>query len=148
MKISDIVLIDDDEDEYLLFSDAIKSIDKSIHIHHVSEPICESDVKHCALPNLVFLDINMPHRNGFEWLTWIKQQQYGIPVIMYSTSKSTDKIALSYQLGANLYLTKPLNFQELMRSLQSIISMDWSRPEEIRNLYYSGDRCKSFTLTD
>jgi DNA-binding response OmpR family regulator len=147
MKIEEIVLIDDDADEYMLFADAIASIDKSIHTRHVSRPLTDHESANCVLPQLVFLDINMPHMNGFEWLSWFKQKNYGFPVIMYSTSKSKEKIELSYQLGANLYLTKPLDFKEMIQSLQSIINLDWTQPEEIRKSYYTSGFCKSFSLS-
>lgn len=144
MKIAKVVLIDDDEDEYMLFSDALKRIDHTIHICHVSGPVQDEEAKRSRLPNLVFLDINMPLRDGFAWLKWFKQQQYDFPVVMYSTSMNMEKIALSYQMGACLYLTKPLDFTSLVGSLQAILSLDWSQPAEITKQYYAQGFCRPF----
>jgi CheY-like chemotaxis protein len=78
-------------------------------------------------PDLIFLDINMPRRNGFECLSDIRQDQKlkQLPVIIYSTSRDTALISWMYNSGANLYLCKPTDFQQLKAAIQKVIEMDW-----------------------
>ncbi len=75
-----------------------------------------------ALPDIIFLDINMPMMTGWECLTKLKgEEAYSpIPVIMYSTSTAKSDIDKSFELGASLFISKPENFQELTRILAII----------------------------
>ena len=67
-------------------------------------------------PLVILLDINMPKKNGLEALAEIKGNRLlrAIPVIMLTTSDAPGDVALSYELGANSFITKPMNFTEFM----------------------------------
>ena len=69
-----------------------------------------------ARPVLILLDLNMPRKNGLEALNEIKNcpDLKGIPVILLTTSAAERDIASSYDLGANSYITKPLNFDDFL----------------------------------
>jgi CheY-like chemotaxis protein len=71
---------------------------------------------------LVILDIKMPRRSGFEVLSWIRQQaRYRtLPVVMFSSSAEPGDVENSYSLGANSYLTKPLEFDRLTELVQTL----------------------------
>lgn len=66
------------------------------------------------LPHLILLDINLPKRNGFEVLNFIKSHQKlkSVPVLMLSSSDAPTDIAVSYRSFANGYLVKPLDVEE------------------------------------
>jgi len=72
--------------------------------------------KNNALPNnlLILLDLEMPERNGYEVLKCVKRskQTRHVPVVIFSVSDEPDKIARCYELGCNLYATKPLEYQQ------------------------------------
>jgi CheY-like chemotaxis protein len=67
------------------------------------------------LPQLVLLDLNMPRLDGFDVLTWVREQQglSGLQVVIFSSSAEPKDINRAYGLGANWYLVKPHSMEEL-----------------------------------
>jgi CheY-like chemotaxis protein len=121
-----IVLADDNNLEHLLFVQILKEM------QHVS---CKHARDGCELmsmltegdrdlPHLVFLNIQMPVKDGMECLSEIRQNETlaALPVIIYSTSEELTQINNTYILGADLYLKKPLDFNELEESVIWIIT--------------------------
>lgn len=77
------------------------------------------------LPDVLFLDLNMPRKNGFQCLLEIRQDEKlkTLPVIIISTSyeeKITDQL---YQIGANYFIQKPANFHKLTGLIQMSLSL-------------------------
>ena len=74
------------------------------------------------LPCLLFLDLKMPRKDGFEVLTWIrKHSDLGrLTVIMFSSSRREHDIERAYRLGANSFLVKPSNLEELLELAKHI----------------------------
>ena len=72
------------------------------------------------MPDLIFLDINMPVMNGWQCLKKLKSNSSwrDIPTVMYSTSSSRRDIDLAYELGAMLFVTKPEDIDELRGILE------------------------------
>ncbi len=127
------MLADDDEDDRLIFSDAVKEIDSTVKVETVVNG--EALMKHLfsrqdSLPDILFLDINMPRKNGFECLREIKGNEVlrNTPIVMFSTSSSPAHIKEAHDEGANLYLQKPSTFTEIKRLLTLVLSIS---PEEI-----------------
>jgi CheY-like chemotaxis protein len=79
-----------------------------------------------VLPDIVFLDINMPMMSGFEFLSEIKRVDHlsHIPIVIFTTSNSPEQIKQSRELGASAFLTKPANFDDLCSKLRSILVPD------------------------
>lgn len=75
-----------------------------------------------ALPDLIFLDLNLPKKDGRECLKMIKKHPVikRLPVIVFSTSNSHLDVKECYELGANCYLSKPQTFKELTEMLRKI----------------------------
>ena len=76
-----------------------------------------------ALPDLIILDINLPKMDGHQVLAELRGHQHlsTIPVVMLTSSDSERDITQSYELGANYYVSKPLDlaaFQSIMRSIE------------------------------
>jgi DNA-binding response OmpR family regulator len=88
-----------------------------------------SDSK-ASKPVVILLDLNMPGKNGKDVLKEIKANKdlYPIPVIVLTTSSSEQEKALSYDLGANCFLTKPDSFRELVDITDSIARLWFSSP--------------------
>ena len=80
------------------------------------------------LPDVVFLDLNMPVMNGFDFLIQIKKENglNKIPVGIFSTSSILREKELTKEMGAQFFLTKPNDFQELRKKIEQIISSDFS----------------------
>ncbi|NJM74531.1 MAG: response regulator [Acaryochloridaceae cyanobacterium RU_4_10] len=74
-------------------------------------------------PGLVLLDLNLPGTDGREVLCQIKRDKNlkTIPVIVFTTSSSPNDIESCYQKGANSYIIKPINFNQLKQSIQTIL---------------------------
>jgi CheY-like chemotaxis protein len=87
------------------------------------------------LPKLIVMDIGMPRRSGFEVLEWVKgtgRPLRRIPVVIVSSSDNPDDINRSYELGANAYMVKPVNFKEVEHLFQSITQywgLECAKPE-------------------
>ena len=75
-------------------------------------------------PDLILLDLNMPVMDGRETLALIKQDEQlrRIPVVILTSSRGEDDIFKSYDLHANCYIVKPINFEQFLQSIRSIES--------------------------
>ncbi len=125
-----ILLADDDEDDRIFFKDAIGEL--KIHtqvttFEHGKELMQYLNSKEYRIPHLLFLDLNMPYKNGMECLIEIraKQNLKDMAVAIYSTSASELDIEEAFVSGANIYIRKPNNFAELRRILSEVISINW-----------------------
>jgi len=127
-----IYLAEDDDDDRVLFLDALRELHPEITVK-VSEDGQQllNNLQKTVLdkPEIIFLDINMPCKNGFECLKEIRSCSCfdTVKVIMFSTSSSSLHVELSYKLGADFYAVKPGPFQELKELLQDILTLDLSR---------------------
>ena len=128
--IKKILLAEDDEDDYLLFQEALKEYKEPISLNWVKDGerlmnILMGDIE--ALPHMLFLDINMPKKNGFECLAEIRQYEglKNLPVIIFSMSKDPALINRMHTAGANLYLSKPNDFGSLKENIERVIMKDW-----------------------
>lgn len=73
-------------------------------------------------PDLILLDLNMPRKNGFEVLAEIKQDPLlkAIPIVVMTVSNNEKDILESYNLYANCYITKPVDFEQFVSIVRSI----------------------------
>lgn len=71
------------------------------------------------LPILLLLDLKMPRLNGFELISWVRQESSvrGLPLIVLTSSKQNPDITRAYELGASTYLVKPVQFSGLVEML-------------------------------
>ncbi|MBD2360097.1 response regulator [Anabaena minutissima FACHB-250] len=78
-----------------------------------------ADVPH---PDIVLLDLNLPRKDGREVLAEIKTDQHlkRIPVVVLTTSQAEEDILKAYNLSANCYIAKPVDFDQFVRIVQSI----------------------------
>lgn len=121
-----ILIVDDDSEDRELFQEAISEVDPSfqcISAKDGREALRMLNNSLVALPDFIFLDINMPIMNGRECLMELKSSPRlrVIPVIMYSTTSDTREIRGYYTLGAHDFLIKPHNFRKLVEALGSIV---------------------------
>ncbi|KDN54990.1 response regulator [Flavobacterium seoulense] len=123
---------DDDDDDLMFFNDAVESVtDKGLvklHIHKNGENLVDTIKENKPQNGVVFLDLNMPKKSGFQILKEIRCEPdiNNFPVIIYSTSADKSDIDLSLNLGANYYAVKPHNFSDLMKMIQNVMTINWN----------------------
>lgn len=125
-----ILLADDDEDDRLFFKDAFMEIKVKTNVTLVNDGAALMD--HLIqnghhLPHILFLDLNMPHKNGIECLEEIRNNEdlKELPVAIYSTSSSDEDIEETFVKGANVYIKKPSDFNTLRKILEEVIVINW-----------------------
>ena len=130
-----IFLIDDDEDDQLIFKEVIDSINSTLYIVTATNGKIALDKLKASdsLPDIIFLDLNMPVMNGYEFLVRIKKevQLSKIPVCILTTSNIRREKELSKEFGAKCFLTKPNDFKMLRKQLCQILSTNFSTDEYI-----------------
>lgn len=125
-----ITLADDDEDDRLFFTDAFDELKINTVVNTVNngrELIQFLDQPESVLPNIIFLDLNMPILNGIECLKEIKKNDKykDIAIAIYSTSSSEEDVENTFVLGANIYIKKPSNFNDLKKILSDVVTINW-----------------------
>jgi DNA-binding response OmpR family regulator len=130
-----ILLVDDDPEEYELITSALKTLKVNAEIIQTPHCVELTDNIRKIMPDLVFLDINMPFKNGIDCLKSLRADKKfeSLPVIMYSTSNNNVDIEESYKHSANLYVVKPDNFQKLVKSLEEVLSFDWGSDSKVKS---------------
>ena len=125
-----VLLADDDEDDRLLFREAFNEIKIKTKVMTVNDG--EELMDHLThngheLPHILFLDLNMPRKNGIECLLEIKRTDSlkDIPIAIYSTSASEEDIEDTFVKGANVYIKKPDDFGTLKKILEEVITINW-----------------------
>ncbi len=132
---------DDDSDDRGFFQNAVNKLEET-HKGEIKLKLYEDGdsllnlIKDKKLKNgIVFLDINMRGRSGFETLAEIRSNTVNndVPVIMYSTSSNVISIDTSMALGASMYVVKPTYIQEIIDTISKVISMDWTTFKRNKN---------------
>jgi CheY-like chemotaxis protein len=125
-----ILMADDDEDDQMLVADALRQAGILNPLRFVSdgEELMRylrgreefASLPSAPRPGLLLLDLNMPRKGGREALREIKADPSlrSIPVVVLTTSDMQDDVDLSYALGANSFISKPVTFDGLVNSLQ------------------------------
>lgn len=118
------LLIDDDADDRQLFKEALEAADASVECREAAGG--EEAFHHLEKgqePDLIFLDINLPVMNGWEFLKKLKQRDHlrEIPVVIYSTSSHQRDKEIADELGATCFITKPDQYRQIRQLLANIV---------------------------
>ena len=113
-----ILLADDDTDDCYFFKKALADLPLSTSLTVVNDG--EQLMKHLTnetseLPDVLFLDLNMPRKNGTECLAEIKQNEKlkNLPVVIFSTSNNEAIMKALFKAGVHIYIRKPGDFGQL-----------------------------------
>jgi CheY-like chemotaxis protein len=122
-----ILLCDDDLDDCHFFKDALETLSQSakLTIVHDGEQLMHFLNEINELPDVLFLDLNMPRKNGFECLSEIKldSKLKHLPVIIFSTSLEQEVLKQLYNNGAQYFIRKPAEFSEIQKILQQALTL-------------------------
>jgi len=125
-----LILADDDEDDRLFFTDAFSELKINTRVNTFNDGVELMNYLNkegSLMPNVLFLDLNMPKKTGIECLIEIKanSKMSGIAIVIYSTSASEEDIEKTFVLGANIYIKKPDSFKKLKKILSEVVSINW-----------------------
>lgn len=128
-KIKTILLVDDDQDDQLLFQDALSETDNSVDYlsaFNGVEALEKLNSQTIPIPDLIFMDVNMPKMNGIDCLKEIKKSDdfKNIPVMMYSTSSFSEYKKVCFENGAIDYIVKPDDYRLLCDTLKNILNSE------------------------
>jgi len=128
-KVSLLLLVDDDPDDQHVFAEALSEIDDSVSLLTASnglEALERLVNTTLPLPDLIFLDLNMPKMNGKQFLRELKNrtQLSQIPIVIYSTSSARIDKEETLSLGASDFIVKPDSYGELCNAIRSVIAFD------------------------
>ncbi len=123
-----ILIADDDPDDCIFFKEAINKflpIANFTAVHDGEQLMNWLANETHKLPDVLFLDLNMPRKNGFECLTEIKQNESlkNLPVVIFSTSNAHDQMTSLFKIGADIYIRKPGNLNQLIQLIQHALTM-------------------------
>ena len=125
----EILLVDDNIGDVVLAKEALKGANFTNRVSNVGDGVEALDFLHrrgkhadASRPDFVLLDINMPRKNGYEVLAEIRHDKglRSLPVIILTSSEAEDDISRAYELGANCFVTKPADLDEMVQVVQAI----------------------------
>ena len=126
--IPSIFYADDDIDDLDFFKEIANEINEPVLLFEEGIKLLDTLKNPPPVASLVFLDLNMPVKSGFDILKEIKSNpdMKIIPVIIYTTSSNPKDIELAKNLGANLYIRKPASISALRKAIDHVLSIDWN----------------------
>jgi CheY-like chemotaxis protein len=145
--IQSIVLADDDSDDSFLFNSVFEELDPIRKLTVVQDGNELLDLLTHFIPDLLFLDLEMPYKNGLECLIAIRSNESlkHLPVVVFSSTTRPANIQTAYEMGADLFFIKPSVFSDLSKAVSTILNLDWKRPEGIRGQYCINGRYTAFS---
>ena len=131
-----VLLVDDSENDLKLMEVAFQKagFDSPLQMVHDGEEAIAylkgegpyADRNKFPLPGVILLDLNMPMKNGFDVLDWLRSQRQAfkrISTIILTASMRAEDVERAFDLGANSYLVKPSTLEELIAMIRCL--RDW-----------------------
>ena len=132
-KTTTLLIVDDDADDQELFVEAAAEIDPKIHClcAYNGEEALQMLNTTTALPQIIFLDLNMPRMNGRQCLNELhkKNEWVEIPVVIYTTTRRKEDESELKNMGAVCFLTKPNSFDGIRKVISLALKKDWNKIE-------------------
>lgn len=151
MKQTNVAIVDD----HLLFTGALAQMVNQIEGYNVSfkaengkDFIQKYQANSSDIPQIILLDLNMPLMDGFETLSWIKENNLDLKVLILSMNDDEQGIVKSLRLGANGYLLKNVSPQTLKDAMDSIVNVGFYHNELTNNALLNGINHKSNSILD
>jgi len=131
LSVVDVLLVEDDPGDVVLIKEAFEFNKVHNALHIVSDGVEALDFLYrrnghedARRPDLVLLDLNLPRKDGRQVLAEVKEDAdlRTIPVVVLTTSEADEDIVRSYDLHANAYVTKPVDFEDFARVVRAVDS--------------------------
>lgn len=122
-----IFIVDDDEDDREFFIEAVAEINPGIifrEFNNGQDALQAVQSTDTSLPDLIFLDLNMPRLNGLQCLQQFKHNERSseIPVVIYTTSKQKEDMEETSKSGAMHYIIKPTCPKDLKKEIEQVLT--------------------------
>lgn len=126
LNVTNILLADDDIDDSYLFKNILDELPLHTHLTTLfngDQLMKLLNEKLSDLPDVLFLDLNMPRKNGFDCLIEIKRSEKlkSLPVIILTTSFDPEVVKLLYRNGAQYYIRKPNSYWQLKKDIHNAL---------------------------
>ncbi len=129
VKPAQVLLVEDNVDDVELTLEALKDSKVRMDVHVVSDGIAamkflrqQEEYLHKPRPDLILLDLNLPLMDGREVLKAVRDDPdlTDLPVVVLTTSQSEEDVCKAYQLHANCYISKPVDFRQFSEIVKQI----------------------------
>ena len=136
--ISSVLLAEDNLEHCFYFKKALQQVNARVKFSAVHDGHGLMLLLEDYRPDLLFLDLDMPNKNGIECIKEIRDNKDydALPIVVFTISTQANAIQSAYGFGANLYFVKPLELSSLASSLETILQMDWNDPQAITAQYF------------
>ncbi|MBF0695581.1 MAG: response regulator [Flavobacterium sp.] len=126
-----IFYVDDDRDDLELFQEMAESLGENVCVFSSAELMMHTLNNPPPDPTVLFVDLNMPIRNGYEVLAELRASPIfkEIPIVVLSTASAPDIITRCLNLGASLYVVKPTAMKDLRNLIQYVAGIEWKTRE-------------------
>ena len=143
-------LADDDKDDCELFEDALKQIMPLVSLTIIPNgEVLMNMLTPATKPDMLFLDINMPCKDGMDCLVETRAQRHfsRLPIVIFSSTKESKFIHTTYGYGANLFYSKPTSFNQLIVGLSNLFKMNWDDPFTITSNHYINNKFVAYNAS-
>lgn len=127
--IKTILLIEDDSDDQELFQNALEEVSPEAELITAKHGVEAIDKLNEKMPDIIFLDLNLPMMGGLEFLTKLKKTvDYNeIPVIIFTTSASESDIIDTAVLDADEFIVKPNTYGGIVNEVKRVLATNWEK---------------------
>ena len=145
--IHSIFIADDDSDDRLILTQALKEIDPAFRIETTQDGNELMSLLSHLRPDFLFLDLEMPYKNGLECLREIRKHPVlgDLPVVVFSSTSRPVNIDVAYEMGADLFFVKPSIFKTLLASVKAILALNWNDRTSIKDRFVKNGKYAPFT---
>jgi DNA-binding NarL/FixJ family response regulator len=146
ITLSQFVLADDDADDRSLFQEALNEVAPHSQLTTANNGADLIQLLSNSKADMVFLDLNMPLKNGIDCIKWIRElkQFRHLLVVAYSSAFDKAEINKAYAYGVHLYFIKPTKIGHLIEDLEKLFELNWDDPVTITSNHFINNNYVAF----
>ena len=124
-----VLMAEGDKDDFDILADAIEKVPVKVILTRAENGDVLMKLIHDKIPDLLFLDIILPYRDGRDCIREIRSDKKfdNLPIIVYTSIKDLDTIEFCYRWGTNLFVHKPQTYSEIADIIRKIFSVNWKK---------------------
>ncbi len=128
-EVKNVLMAEDDNEDFEIFAEAVRELSLQILLTRAENGEVLMKILHERLPDMLFLDILMPCKNGKDCLLEIRENRKfdDLPIIVYSGLRDFETVEFCFRKGTNMFVYKPHSFSELIDIVQKIFAINWSK---------------------